>query len=468
MNQSKLIDIISSLTRKEMKDLGKMVQSPFFNQRKDVELLYQYLWKQFPFPLQFQLEKTAAFKFVFPKESFNEKKIRYTISFLYQLIKKYLAYQEFEHDSINKQILVVQSLRKKRLENLFEKESAIANQLLENQPIRNDQFHFLNYRLHYEKYQANMTKTRGASRSFQEFSNELNNFFITQKLKQSCDALIHKTVNKEVFEQKLLPDILQHIEQNSSNQSPSIQIYFHCYKMLTNENSTEDFHEFKHLIETYYNCFPIWELQDLYVLAINYCAKKINSGADDFRRHAFEIYKEGILKNVFLDENGVFNRFHYKNIVSLGIALTEFEYVEDFIESYKDLLEKKYRESTYYLNLAILHVRQSNLQKAMLLLQKVGTDDVLNNLTARGMLLRIYYDLEEWDVLHSFLDSFQNYIYRKRGLGYHKESYLNLIKNARKLLQIDIFNQKQTAGLKKKIEGTERIAEKAWLIEKLN
>jgi len=39
------------------------------------------------------------------------------------------------------------------------------------------------------------------------------------------------------------------------------------------------------------------------------------------------------------------------------------------------------------------------------------------------MLLRTYFELEEYDALFSLLDSSEAYIRRQKGMGYHRSHY---------------------------------------------
>jgi len=83
------------------------------------------------------------------------------------------------------------------------------------------------------------------------------------------------------------------------------------------------------------------------------------------------------------------------------------------------------------------------------------------------MLLKIYFELDETDALYSFFDSFKNYIYRHKEVGYGKDNYLNLIKYAKKLLNTNPRDKKAIAKLTEEITQTQAIAEKAWLLERV-
>ncbi len=92
---------------------------------------------------------------------------------------------------------------------------------------------------------------------------------------------------------------------------------------------------------------------------------------------------------------------------------------------------------------------------------------MLNNLDARRMLLRSYFELGEFQALDSLLDTFQAYIRRQKDIGYHRENYLNLIRFVRRLMEAEGLDKAGKALLRSEIEGTEHLAEKEWLLGKV-
>ena len=467
MKDSRLLEIFRQLSAKEIRALEKFVNSPFHNQRKDVVALYQYLRQFSQHPTKMALQKEAAFPFIFPNESFSEKKIRYTMSFLYQAIKDFLAIQEFKSNVIDNQIALVKSFRKKGVTRLFQQELKATAVLLEKSALRNQTYYFQNYVLENERYLFTTSQTRGEAVGLIESAKHLDHFFIISKLRQSAEVLSHQSLDHAQFQPTFLAEVLAYLDKNGTAENPAIAIYYHCYQVLAEENPLPYFQNLRQLMATYSPCFPARELQDIYSFALNYCIKQLNAQEIPFGREAFELYKEGLQQQIFF-ENGILSRFHYKNIVALGLGLKEFDYVAEFIENYKPHLEKKYRESAYCYNLALLHYRMENYGKAMELLQQVGTKDVFNNLTARRMLVIIYYDQGDFEALYSLLDSFQNYIYRKSGLGYHRKLYLNFIKFTRKLLQLEGMTGLQISALRAEILATRNVAEKEWLLEQID
>ncbi|MEO1257912.1 MAG: hypothetical protein AAFZ15_03915 [Bacteroidota bacterium] len=465
MKQSKLIEIFNSLTKKEKRDLGKFVRSPYFNQREDVIKLYDYL-NRYSTDNE-SLNKESAFHFIYPTAVYSEKQIRYVMSFLFQAVRAFLAIDELEKDPIHFQSLVARSLRKRNTDRAFQMEWKVAKNQLDKQKTRNQDYHYKKYFLKYQQFLASKNQSRSAIPGLQGLSDELTHFFIADTLRQSCLALSYQTITQVDFRQNMLPYVIEYVEQNDFSNIPAVLIYFYGYKLLSGEEPLKNFKTLSNHIVKDGHCFPSNELKDIYLLALNFCIRKVNEGITSFKREAFELYKKGLEQEVFI-ENNQLSRFTYKNIVAIALGLGEFNWVENFIESFTPFLKKKYRHSAYCFNLALYHFKKEEYGKAMELLQQVGTDDVLNNLNARRMLLRIYYDLDEMDALESLLGSFQTYIYRKKELGYHRDLYLNLIRFTRKLLQLNFRDKEKVTALKKELDNKEKIAEKAWLLEKLN
>jgi tetratricopeptide (TPR) repeat protein len=251
-----------------------------------------------------------------------------------------------------------------------------------------------------------------------------------------------------------------------------VDLYFHSY--CANENlknntitkSEKHFQALKKLIQQHWKTIPPNEIRAIYLYAINYCIKRLNSGERHFIREGFELFRSG-LENETLLEEGILSSFTYKNITRLGMALSENKWVEQFLADYKKYLHPRERENTWRYNLAFFYFQQEKYKDAMQLLLRVEFKDVLNNLDARRMLLKSYFELGEYNALDSLLDSFSRYIHRQKEMGYHRDNYLNLIRFVKKIIHSREEDKKIWKHLKEEIGATNRLAEREWLLEKL-
>ncbi|MBI1225003.1 MAG: hypothetical protein GC192_07170 [Bacteroidetes bacterium] len=465
MQKSRLYEIFTTLTKTEQRELGKFVRSPVFNQRQDVVDLYDYLYQNSPFKDERTVHRERVFAAIFSNEKFDAAKFDYTMSFLFTVVKDYLVHQEQEADPIGQGVLLTRALRKRNLGRIFEKELKTTEKNLDNQPFRDAEYHFHSFQLHLEKHSFAKQESRTSMTSFQEFSEALTHYFLAKKLWEACTLVTHRAVSKVEFEDgAVIAAVLQLVEHGSYRDTPAVNLYYHCYKALTEQDSLPWFEALRSLMRQHRVSLPPSEAKDLYLVAINYCIGRSNRGERAFLQEAFELYKEGLAAGAFLDNNTL-SRFTYNNITMAGLLLKDFAWVENFLHEYRDFIEPKYRESTFNYNLAIFYFQKPDYERAMELLQQADFDDLNHNLSARRMLLRIYFEQNEREALSSLIPSFKNFIYRHRELGaVPKSSYLNLLRFSSRILAIDPNDKELIGALKKDVEATEQVAEKAWLL----
>ena len=465
MKNSVLFKVFQSLSSIEIRELGRFVRSPYINRREEVVRLYDYIAQNIGLS-EGALTKEKAWKYIFPNCAYKDKEMRYTMSFLLKATRQFLIFQELNNDKVQSQVLLCRSLRHRGLDKLFEKEINSTINWQESQPFRNTRYHYNNYLIQLEQGEYQSQKSRRGDLPLQKLSDELTYFYIADILRQNCTILTHQTVSRRTYDLKLLKEVLEHVETNDYSFAPAIEIYYHGYKALSDLKNEYHFKKLKSLITEHWSHFPANESREIYLMAINYCIKRINRAEREYIREGFELYQSGLKNEVFLEE-GYLSSYTYKNISRLGLYLGEFDWVEKFLNRYKKFLFPQTRENTYLYNLAFFYFQKPDYENAMQLLQKVDFDDVLNNLDARRMLLRIYYELGEYAPLDSLLDSFKVYISRQKDIGYHKDNYLNLIRFVKKMLRSNLSSPSIRAALTEEIKNTPSFSEQSWLLEQL-
>ncbi len=178
------------------------------------------------------------------------------------------------------------------------------------------------------------------------------------------------------------------------------------------------------------------------------------------------MYRSGLTANIFFVD-GILSRWSYTNIVAIGLRLGELNWVKDFIEKYKIYLEIGFQESMYAYNLARFYFVKKEYKKAMSLLLQAELDDVLINVSGKVLLLKMYYELNEFDALESLLSSFKIYLRRNKVISYHKTHYMNIVNFTIELMKLNPYDKESRKRLREKIEGTKSLAEKEWLLEQV-
>lgn len=462
MENSLLIKLFASFTRRDYRKIRIFLCSPYFNQRKDVVLLFDVLAQS----NTTTIDPQKAFNQIYPKEIFNIKKWRHLMSFLLQLLKKYLAIEHLQADGLQMQIALCQEAKERNMTFLMEKELKVLAKSLSVSDKRHARFHYQNYLMYAEQYDVSSRKSRTGKLPLQQWADELSVFYMSEILRIGCNMLIQKRMNNRAYSLPLIEKVISIVEKNIDAQPPALLIYYHSYCSLEDTTKEEHYFALKQLIKEQLNRFPIEEMKGIIKLAINFCIKNLNSGRRSYIREAFDLYQYGLDNDIFL-EKGFLSGFDYKNIMRLAIGLQEYEWAYQFLNEYKNYLPPNQRENTFQYNQAFLLFQQQRYQEAMPLLQQIDIKDVFNNMDARRMLLRIYFELEEFDALDSLLDSFKVFIHRQKDIGYHKQNYNNLIRIMKRMLRSNLDDQAIKTKIRHSVQQTEQVAEKEWLLKQL-
>ncbi len=468
MEKSHLVHILRVLDKKEVKELRKWVNSPAHNLRQDVIDLFEYLVSGQHLHSEKHLEKERAFQAIFPCKTYNDAEMRQAMHFLLKAVENFLVYNELLKDEVRTQTMLAKVYRKRQLPKLFQKTIETGRELQEEQPYRNHQYFENEYFLQFEQYTYLSGLGRNTPLNLQEVSDANDVAYLANKLQLSCIMLSHQAVFKTTYRLQILNELLTYLESNQHLlEIPAIAIYYHQFKAMKTPNDESHYRCLKKEIFENGHFFPNEEMRVIYLLTINYCIGRINAGATLFVRESFDLYKEGLEKSIFL-ENGVLSRFTFNNAVTAGLNLKEFTWVEKFIENYSSHLDEKHQESFIHFNQARLFFEQRAYEKAMKLFAQSDYDDLLMTLNARTMLLKMYYELDEFNALDSLLGSMKTYLQRKKVMGYHKDNYKNIIQYTNKLLKLTNYDKEKIQKLKQEIETANPLTERKWLLAQLD
>lgn len=466
MQNSRVFILIRTLNDAQMRDLKRFVRPGYFNQREDMVLLLDFLWKKHKTSAS-KITPEAAFDAMYPKSKlkFNSNKLRMVLSFLLRLTEEYLLLTT-QLDTLEREVRLAGIYRSLNLSKHFESQLKRTEKEQAKTQINNADYFETTYKFEAEKYDFATAQRRRGEVHLEAVGDNLDIAYFSRKLQHACLILAQKTVQPTDYSVKLLDEILDLIEKENYLKIPVISVYYHCFYALREAPDSGWFERFRTELETHASVFPKEELGELYRLALNFCIRQYNAGNKAYLEEEFELYRES-LEGGFLYTDGFLSRFTYRNILTVCIALNKLKWAEDFNTQYKSKVRKKYRESSYSFNFARLEYRRKNYKKALILLQKSEFEELFINVAAKIVMLKIYHEIGEWDVLFSHIQNLKNYIYRQKDLGYHRDNYLNFLRYAGKLSEKTSLSRMEINKLIETIQNEGKLAERDWLIEQL-
>ncbi len=463
MKDSKLHRLLATLEVEDLSNLAKYVKSPYFNTRKEVIALLDVLEK----PLKQNLpmpSKEQIFKKIFGKGEYDDHRVRLAMSFLYQASCQFMAIQSVLTNKSEVQYAIAEKFREKRLFSEAYKALDVVQELERAESIKNATFYGAAYQSSLLRYKTDMESRNQQNIDLQSLSDQLDIAFMTRKLWQACFMISHQNIGKKQYQYAFLDSIMHHIAITPTLlEVPAIAVYYHGYLMQTQPLESLHFQSFKQQLLSQLEVFPANEMRDLYVLAINFCIRQYNSGSHEYLKEQFDFYHRGLTQGYFISE-GILSHYTFQNAITVGLVLDKLDWAESVIHRYQSLLDPDVQESVCSFNLARLEYKRKNLGKALVLLQKAEYKDILLSLAVRTLQIKIYYEMDEMDLLESHLQAFRAFLNRKNIIGYHRENYLNTVIFTQKTLECNPMDKLAKAALKKQIMDTKSVAEKEWLL----
>ncbi|GIV33431.1 MAG: hypothetical protein KatS3mg031_0966 [Chitinophagales bacterium] len=467
MQNSKLVEVLRTLLPKQLRKLEDLIASPFFNTNQEVLQLFRTLKRYAPGFSHPDLERRVLFKKAFPRQTYDEKKFSYLISDIQRLTDKYLAYCRFSNQPLLEDYYVMQTYIDLGLDKHYKKKMRDARKFQREFPYRDAAF-FYNAFLLEELSNTYFDKQRrhAFDESLQNAIDNLDLYYLAQKLKFSCELFNRKKIVAADYKLRLLDEILLYVKEQDFENAPAVAIYYQILMTLTDSENEDHFKKLKELLKKHGSHFSLTEARDMYAYAQNYCIRRINSGQQEYLDELFQLYKTALDRKIIFDGKYI-SPWTYKNIVGVALRIGQYDWVEKFIHEYKQFLEPNLRENAFAFNLANFYFNIGKYDRTLELLRNVEFTDVVYSLDTKAMLLRIYYELKEFEPLWSLLEAFQVYLRRNKLISdSQKTMYSNLISLTREAIRIPKGDKEAVRKFKDKIENTRQVAYRQWLLEK--
>lgn len=464
MSSAFLIQLFQALESHELPGLRKFLQSPYFNHRNDVQVLFNYLvecrktsWDMF--------DKRAAFERLFPGAPYNSRRLNHVMSYLTRLVERYFTLEDIRQDEPLLRLRHCRALRKRGIALQFERDLALLERAHGARPARDATYYLYAYELCLERYAWEALRTRAAHARAPVAAAALTHFFMLENLRWACTAESARAVSAagEHYQVPLTEAVLHESAAAEADDHPTLALLRESLLTLRERDGEQHFTQLRALLSTYVRRLPPAEARDAYMAAINFAIRRHNRGDAVYTRHAFDLYRSALEQGVLV-ENARLPKYTFINIFTLAQLAGEPDWAHHFLEHYRDRLPEADRDNIHRYCLAGRYFRLGDYGRVLELLRAVEFNEPFIQLDVRKMLLRSYFELGEWAALDSLLASFRTYLRRKKDLGYHREGYLNLIRFAKKLSGVRALSPGQKRRLAQQIRETPLLTEREWLL----
>jgi hypothetical protein len=464
MFESKALRILQTLSPAERRRFKKWIQSPIHNPNDRISALYFYIDQKNEWTER-SLNKEKAFAVLYPDNAYDDQIMRRLLSEFLSIIKAFLAYESLHERRTGDHLILSKLYRDRQLHADAEVELKLADEQLQLQPLRDAGFYLDAYRIQEERFLQ--IASRDKATNVQALADELSRFFVAEILRTACVAASHQAMYKTHYTMPYLDLVLDDCSLGRYDEAPVILVYYHSYRCLTQVADATHFFRLKPMLEGADQWLPMNELRQVFLFGINYCIRRVNTDDTSFMKEVFELYQMGLKQGIFI-ENGFLSRFTFKNIVAAALQLGEMEWTAAFINDYSPRLHIQFRDTYERFCRAKLCYERKDYAQVQSLLFNVVFDDIFLDLSARALLLKTYFETAEWRLLEGYVKTFEQFVRRKKSLGYHGPNYLNLIHFTHRLMLWrsgkKTLGEAELASLREQIEAARPLTERVWLL----
>ena len=478
MINSKVIDILKKFDRKELKELGDFVDSPFHNKNKNVIKLYYSLLPFYPGFENKKLSKEFIYGKIFPDKSYADKTFRNLMSDLLNLIESYLAYSYIDNDKYYRKFFRTVGLAAIQADSLEESSIKEADKLFSDFKFDGGNIFYLMHLMEMEKDFLAIRKNKLINLNMKE-GEYLVYAFLSKYLifKMKYYNYRYKLGTEklsgfiEEFEKSIdIKSFIKYIELDPTPENEIILIYYYCTKFMSDISADSYYSKVKLLFEKNKSKLNRTETVNLYLTFNGYCVAKIRQGSKEYARELFSIYKKMFEENLAMGEGETHLHITiFYNVVSIALNIGENGWARSFIDKYHQKLLPEYKETMYNYSYSLYHFHRKEFEKSLERLNKVNFENHFIKTGVRILLLKIYYELMYTESFLSMCDSIKHYFAGEKQVPADiKISSVEFINIAGKLYRsMNDPSKEKLLNIQHELENKQLGLNKDWLLEKL-
>lgn len=488
LHEKKIVIFLNSLTEHERQRFVKFLASPYFNENENLikaaRWLIEKLKTEVPqnnhqhpetiIPDNNYFASEQLYNHLFSGNQSNNiydpNSLNKILSKLFQLAEQFAAIENLMLDEIAVNNNILSFYDQKHLpkfhENTFKKTEMLIANLQSNKPNYEEK----NYQLRadFKQYEDKNFEGRTGNETLKNLNTAADLFFIKSKLILLCDMLQRAEITNIELNYTFCAELLAFLPQsNYLSDNASVNAWY-LTLLLMRQPSPENYLNLKNLLLQN----PLLPAEELFTLfkQLENMVLTVFTHHPQAMLEMFDLYKYQLEKGFFYTDN-ILPAALFKNAVTVGIYLNELAWAAWFINAHAQFIHpQNQREETHQFNLAKLYFAQGQYNKVTDILLQYEFQDFYTVLNARRMLLKAYYELNEFLLLDSGLNAYRVFLHRLKNLPANRKAnelqFINLLGRLSRVLPNDSQHTKDTVA--NEIAANPNALEHNWLTAKMN
>src|SRR4030095_1295237 len=361
---------------------------------------------------------------LFPGEEFSETKLKNMISVLSGLAEDFLVHNSLKLDPIFSQKILAKEYLERNNDKLFLSTiKSIENKTAEKPFIGVKGIEETNELLRLkEKYYIRKNRFNESVPLRLQQSEYFSVSFIINFIKRLKDTVILPVFYNIPFSNVMIDsvhsnlDLEKMVAELREKKFPMlwvIEAYYSIYSAIRDHKLAEseaNYQKSKSLLYENLDNLPREEKFYLFDALTVYCIMREPSDGK-FSKECFEVYKKMLAGNIYSPaEKEPMMVTLFVNIMLWVIDISEYDWLETFMEQFSPKLPAEHREDITNFAFANLNLGRRSFEKALTYISKVRSDFLLYKLQVRNVKFKIYYELSMFDQAFSLVDSYRHYL----------------------------------------------------------
>lgn len=461
----KLTSSLRNLAPSEFKRFSKYIHSPYFCQHLDTQRLLEVIAAKYP---DFSFDLFESYKKCYPGK-LNKTKFNLIKSYLHAHLNDFRAIEAFRNNKADHEIQLIDTLRENGEYKEAEKKVAFLEKKMDTHTW-NDSVFEQHYQINALKFDLQLHTHMNVDR------NTLEHLF------DSLDAvyflrLLKYNLSEHTFSRVLGTPVTGKGKSRNSRINamevetfhPLIQIYFHLNDAISN-NNPETAKKAEKLLEQFWESIDIVERINAYGYLQNFWTRQYSKGGEGAIENLFRIY-QGMAGQDLVFGRGDISGHLIRNLTLIACRTGNQEWTKSYFQANQTAIERDLGMNVYSFSTAYIHFSEGNFPLALRDLQSLEFKDQFYRTGHQVLLLRIYYEMHDFETLDALSNTFRRYLNRAKGMS---ETVKDLNRNFLSILKMLALVKERGKGARGKLEKIsetlkekKEITDRTWLAEKL-
>jgi hypothetical protein len=482
MRNSKLIEILKTFSKDEMKEFDKFISSPYFGCRKFIMDFLKLLRKYHPDFKEENIKKEILFAEMYPGKKYNDGLLRRMSSEIIKYALDYLAFKKFNEINAFKNHCLQLELRNRNLNHFFElKSGKVISEY--NDTKKRDLYTLLDKSLtDIEIY--NYKNLNNKPDTFIQLEESLESalllgfYFIVNTMDKILliNYDLTKSITRDSANSSMIEDFLKMFAGPDDIKHILFRAFYFAFRIIKDKSDEASYLELKKLLTEKKEFFTDSQRRTFISYIFYFYSYHNSRNSDKYYEDEYEMYNLLLRENLFLNFTPYMTIFFCRNYIIACRRTGKANGILNFIKNYSGYFIPQYSQDIInYANSNVM-LSKKEFGKSLKYSSEIMFDVPLFRCDIKIIRIKCYYELGYDESLYSEIDSLKHLLTKLNSkdpkyanIGYTAKTCLIFLSYLPSLMKIKSgFSKSNKKILLQEIRNEVFLAEKNWLIEKLN